>query len=86
LEITVTTRRTRDVWLPQAERVADAYKAIGGRAAEILAPQMADLSPQRAQVVVHLVLPDALRDSTSRRRVNRRRSRREPADQSDCPQ
>jgi len=51
-EITVTTVRSREAWLPQIHRLLAAYRAIGVRSAQILELQMIELTPRLAQATV----------------------------------
>jgi hypothetical protein len=57
-EVTVTTVPTRETWLPELERLVDAYRAIGVRSAEILELRVVELTPRLAQATVRWRLAD----------------------------
>jgi hypothetical protein len=54
----VTTVADRGAWVRQLERLLDAYREIGVRAAEILDAQVAELSPRLVQATVRWRLLD----------------------------
>lgn len=58
-EIAITTVPTREAWVPQIERLVEAYRTIGVRSAEILELGTSELTPRLAQATVHWGLVDA---------------------------
>ncbi len=57
-EISVVTVPTRDVWLPQLERLVETYRSIGVRSAEIIELQVVELSARLAQASITWRLVD----------------------------
>ena len=57
-EITVMTVPTRDLWLPQIERLVEAYQSIGVRSAEVVKLQVVELTPRLAQAAITWRLVD----------------------------
>ncbi len=60
-EIDVVTVPARDAWMPQLERLIEAYRSIGVRSAEIIELQVLELTPRLAQAAVTWRLVDAER-------------------------
>src|SRR5215211_7277962 len=87
-EITVTTVRSREAWLPQIHRLLAAYRAIGIRSAQVLELQMIELTP--ATSPGHGPLgprrPGGSADLRVRRLVHPRGPRRGHPDHSHRPQ
>ncbi len=57
-EISVVTVPTRDIWLPQIERLVEAYRSIGVRSAEVIELQVVELTPRLAQAAISWRLVD----------------------------
>lgn len=57
-EIGVVTVPTRDVWLPQLERLLETYRSIGVRSAEVVELQVVELTPRLAQAAITWRLVD----------------------------
>jgi len=57
-EITVMTVPARDLWLPQIERLVEAYRSIGVRSAEVVELQVVELTPRLAQAAITWRLVD----------------------------
>lgn len=57
-EIAVTTVPTRAAWVPQIERLVEAYRTIGVRSAEFLELGTSELTPRLAQATVQWGLVD----------------------------
>ena len=57
-EISVTGVPTREVFVPQLERLISAYRAIGVHSVEVLESRLIELGPRLAQVTVHWSLLD----------------------------
>jgi hypothetical protein len=58
-EIVVVTVPTREAWVPQIDRLVEAYRTIGVRSAEIHELETNELTPRLVQATVHWVLVDA---------------------------
>ncbi|MEO6349457.1 MAG: hypothetical protein ABIP53_02300 [Candidatus Limnocylindrales bacterium] len=56
--ISVVTVPSRDAWLPQLERLIEAYRSIGVRSAEVIELQVFELTPQLAQASITWRLVD----------------------------
>ena len=52
------TVSTRDLWLPQIERLVEAYQSIGVRSAEVVKLQVVELTPRLAQAAITWRLVD----------------------------
>lgn len=57
-EITVMTVPTRDRWLPEIERLVEAYRSIGVRSAKVVELQVVELTPRLAQAAIRWRLVD----------------------------
>ena len=57
-KITVMTVPTRDLWLPQVERLVEAYRSIGVRSAEVIELQVVELTARLAQAAITWRLVD----------------------------
>ena len=57
--VAVTIVPSREAWIPQLERLVDAYRALAVRSPEVVILQVSELTPRLAQATVRWTLVDA---------------------------